>query len=116
PVPVWQLGVGVGGRSGMEEVAKARAAVRLGVATVLSDVEADVEARLGPRHDLGAHRHGYRLVYDALPRTRARPTSHHAWVGVVADDAGSPVLRATHTGPEHGYRGDHHVIGSTNVS
>src|SRR5207247_1651411 len=100
----------------MEVIAKAHAAVRLGIAAVLGDPEADVEAGLGARHDRGAHRHGDRLVRHALPRPRTSAAAHDAWIGVVADDACGAVLRATHAGPEHSDGGDRHITGRTNAS
>ena len=100
----------------MEVVAEARAAVRLGIAAVLGDVETDVEARLCARHDRCTHRHGDQLVRHALPRPRTRATPHDAWVGVVTDDARGTVLRATHAGPQHLYGGDRNVTGRANAS
>src|SRR5207237_2369730 len=113
--PVEQLEVAIGGGNGMEEVAEAHSAVGLGVTAVLGDPEADVEARIGARHDLGAHRHRDLLVDHALPRARARATTRHARVGVVTDDAGGPVLGAADASPHHGDRGDRDVAGTANV-
>ena len=115
-VPVEQLKVAVGRGHGMEVVAEAHAAVRLRIAAVLGNPEADVEARLGARHDRRAHRHGDRLIGHALPRPRTGAAARHARVGVVTDDAGGTILRTTDAGPQHLDGGDRDVAGGTDAS